>query len=117
MSSVPAAPAARARVTPEIHAAGYAAPPAQGSMLPGSWRFCGAGRNGCGAAVPGDAGGAGGVGTSLSRVGARPAWYGPSAAVSVPRIRRSIFRPRAPVIIVSQNSQMLQAGLPGSGLL
>ena len=61
--------------------------------------------------------GVGGVGTSVSDAGARPAWYGPSAAVPVPRISRSTFRPPALVTTVSQNSQMLQPGLPGSGLL
>ena len=84
-------------------------------MLPGSWRLCGAGRNGCGAAELGDAGRAGGVGTSLSPAGALPAWYGPSAAVPVPRIRRLIVGAWALTTAVSQKSQMLQPGLPEEG--
>jgi hypothetical protein len=86
-------------------------------MLPGSRKLSGTGRNGCGAAALGNVSGPGGVGISLRADGARPAWYGPAAAVSVPRIRRSIFWPRALVTSVSQNSQTLQPGLPGSGLL
>ena len=86
-------------------------------MLPGRTRCCGAGRNGSGAPSLGRAAGAGGVGISLSRSGTWPGWYGPAAAVSVPRISRSIFVPRALVTAVSQNSHRLQPGWPGSGTL
>ena len=86
-------------------------------MPPGSSRPCGTGRNGCGALLPGRVSGAGGVGISLSLAGARPAWYGPAAAVSVPRMRFSIFPSRALATAVSQNSQRLQPARPGSGLL
>ena len=91
--------------------------PLHGSVLPGSSRPCGTGRNGCGAPSPGRVTGAGGVAISLSRPGTWPARYGPTAAVSVPRIRCSIFPSRAPVTAVSQNSQRLHPGRPGSGLL
>src|SRR5271165_1563710 len=113
MSSLPEG----TRVTPEIHAAAYAPGPVHGSGLPGSCRPLGAGRNGSGAAVRALVRGVGGVGTSVSDDGARPAWYGPSAAVPVPRISRTSCLPPARVTTVSQNSQMLHPGLPGSGLL
>ena len=66
------------------------------------------------AAELGNAGRAGGVGTSLSRTGARPGWYGPAAAVPDPRIRRSVLRAWALMTAVSQNSQMLQPACPAA---
>src|SRR5215472_3735274 len=113
ISSFEPSRAAGSRATPVIQVAEKNLPGTLQAFPSGSTTCIGAGRKCSGARVLGRCPiAAGGVGTSLRSVGALPLVNGPSAAVDPGR--NSPFGLSTLGLRVSQKSQMLWPGLPGS---